>query len=109
MIHHIHSLRIILALLVVVMATMIGAGFSISAQAAKNKIDPPRVNEHRRIGIRIEEERTLRFKDKSRSKYANTLAKQYLETAKIVQKQGGDPRPLRAAAAHFLKEAKAVK
>ena len=110
MINYIHSPRTILSLLIVVITVTIGAGLSSSPHAAENGINqPPQVNEQKRFKIRIEEERTLRVKDRLHTKQANLLAIQYLETAKIVKKQGGDPQPLYAAAAYFRSQAEQAK
>lgn len=107
MINYIHSLRTTLALLIVAMTVTIGAGLSTSAHAAKNGINkPPQVNEQEKVKIRKDEERALRVRDGSHAKHADSLAKQYLQTAKIVKKQGGDPKPLYAAAAYFRNQAK---
>lgn len=107
MINYNHSLKTILALLIVVMTVTIGAGLSTSVHAAKNGISkPPQVNEQKKFKIRKEEEKALRVRDRLNAKHANLLAEQYLKTAKIVKQQGGDPKPLYAAAAHFRNQAK---
>ena len=88
MINYNHSLRTILALLIVVMTVTIGSGLSTSAHAAKNGINkPPQVNEQKKVKIRKEEEKALRVREKLHAKQADSLAKQYLQTAKIVRKQ----------------------
>ncbi len=110
MINYIHSLRTILALLIVVMTVTISAGHSTSVHAAKDEISKvPQVNEQRKFKIRKDEERALRVKDRLYTKQANSLANQYLQTAKIVKEQGGDPQPLYAAAAYFRSQAEQAK
>lgn len=107
MINYTHSLRTTFALLIVVMTVTMGAALSTSVYAAKNGISkPPQVNERKKFEIRKEEEKTLRVKHELNAKHANALAEQYLKTAEIVKKQGGDPKPLYAAAAHFRNQAK---
>jgi hypothetical protein len=88
------------------MTVTIGAGVPISAHAA-DKIDQAlSVDDQKKTKIRKEEERTLKLKDKTYNKQAKSLAKQYQETAKIVAKQGGDPKPLLDAAAYFQSQSK---
>ncbi len=127
--HYLHSLRTVLALLIVTMAMMIGTGMPISAHAAEGqKPDNPGNSEaapghnkdesEEQINkIRKEEERKLkkgkgiregREQGEDSSFYpqqAKSLAERLRESAAIVAQQGGNAQPLLEAAAYFDKEA----
>jgi hypothetical protein len=127
--HYIHSLRTVLALLIVTMATMIGIGMPISAQAAQGqKPDNPGKSdtapghntdegEEQINKIRKEEEQKLkkgkgiregREQGEENSFYpqqVKSLAERLRESASIVAQQGGNAQPLLDAAAYFDKEA----
>ena len=53
-----------------------------------------------------EEERNALKDDLTYKQRATSLAKQYETTAKLVASQGGDPKPLLAAAAYFASQSK---
>lgn len=103
MINYIYSMRIAIALLIVVMTVTIGAGIPISAHAADSI---GRVSDEKKIKIRKEEEKDLKLNDESYRNQAKSLAEEYRNTAEIVAKQGGDPKPLLAAAAYFENQSK---
>ncbi|SFI58496.1 hypothetical protein [Nitrosomonas sp. Nm34] len=127
--HYIHSLRTILALLIVATAIAIGTGVSISAHAAGGqKPDNPGKSdaapghnkdefEQQRNKIRKEEEHKLkkgkgiregREQGEENSNYpqqAKSMAERLRESAAIVAQQGGNAQPLLDAAAYFEKDA----
>lgn len=96
-----HSLWSTPTVLIVAVMVAIGAGVpTITAHAAgKAKVD-------KEVKVRKEEEQRLKKQDKLYSKHAKALADQYAETAKIVARNGGDPKPLQDATAYFDKESK---
>lgn len=106
MINYIYSLRIAIALLIVVMTVTIGAGIPISAHAADSIGRVTSADDERKIKIRKEEEKDLKLNDESFRNQAKSLAEEYRKTAEIVAKQGGDPKPLLAAAAYFESQSK---
>jgi hypothetical protein len=127
--HYIHSLRTVLALLIITIAMMIGTGLPISVHAAEGqKPDNPGKSEaapghnkdesEEQINkIRKEEEHKLkkgkgiregREQGEENSFYpqqAKSLAERLRESAAIVAQQGGNAQPLLDAAAYFDKEA----
>jgi hypothetical protein len=131
--HYIHSLRTVLALLILATAIAIGTGLPISAQAAAGqKPDNPGKSdaapghnkgedkdEELRRKIRKDEEQRLK-KGKGKHKQegqepgeefsfypqqAKSMAERFRESAAIVVQQGGDAQPLLDAAAYYDKEA----
>ncbi len=127
--HYIHSLKTVLALLIVAMAMMIGTGIPISAYAAAGQQPDNPGNsdaaaghnkdedEEQRNKIRKDEERRLKKgkgkeegqeqgqENLSYSQQAKSLAERLRESAAIVAQQGGNAQPLLDAAAYFDKEA----
>ncbi|SFM65679.1 hypothetical protein [Nitrosomonas communis] len=125
--HYIHSLKTILALLIVAVVMTIGTGMPKSAQAAQGqKPDIPgksdaapghNKDEEQRNKIRKEEEHKLkkgkgiregREQGEENSYYpqqAKSMAERLRESAAIVAQQGGNAQPLLDAAAYFDKEA----
>ncbi|SFL95059.1 hypothetical protein [Nitrosomonas communis] len=125
---YIHTLRTVLALLIVTIAMIIGTGMSISAQAApgqktdnsgKSNTAPENQGEaEEQINkIRKEEEQKLK-KGKGITEgreqgeenlfypqQAKSLAERLRESAAIVAQQGGNAQPLLDAAAYYDKEA----
>lgn len=58
------------------------------------------------IEIRKEEEQRFKKQDKFYAQQAKAQAEQYENMAKVVARNGGDPKPLLDAAAYFDKESK---
>lgn len=110
MMHYVHSLKGILSLVITVIIVSIGTGFPTSVKADAGGInqasDKASSNRAKKEKIRKEEENTLRLKDKSSAKRAKILAMQYEQSANVVARQGGDPKPLRDAAAYFRNQSK---
>ncbi len=127
--HYIHSLRTVLALLIVAIAMTISTGMPISAHAAAGqKTDNPGKSdaapghnkdedEEQRNKIRKDEEQRLKKgkgkeegqeqgqENLSYPQQAKSLAERLRESAAIVAQQGGNAQPLLDAAAYFDKEA----
>jgi hypothetical protein len=114
----IHSLRTVLALLIITMAVTIGAGSSISAHAATEKKPdqagrpdqtgrPDQIGRpvEKKVRIRKEIDLSLKKQEPLYPQQAISLAEQYRVTAEIVAQQGGDPKPLLEAAAYYGSEA----
>jgi hypothetical protein len=115
MMKRIHPARTILALLIVALAFAMGAATSPPARAdtgqtpelapAGEKADEIKQsdNEKHRKKIREENDRELKLREPLYPQQARSLAKHYKETAAIVARQGGNPRPLLDAASYFEK------
>lgn len=103
--HSIHSLKTILASLIVAMTVAIGAGLPISAHAATDTDKDKAKSEEKKVKIRKEDERNLKGKDPFYAQQAKALAEQYRETAAMVAQQGGNPQGLLKAAAYFQSQA----
>lgn len=117
MAQYIHPTRAIHAVLIVAAAVTIGAGAPRPAHAATEKA-PELVqagekanetlqqadNEKNRRRIRQENDRQLKMQESLYPGQAGSLAKRYKETAAIVTRQGGDPKPLLDAAAYFERQ-----
>ncbi|MEO8768308.1 MAG: hypothetical protein ABI363_08235 [Nitrosospira sp.] len=121
MVKCIHPARTILALLIVALTVVMGAATSWPAHAdadgtpglapAGEKADETKQadNERHRKKIREENDRELKLREPLYPQQARSLAKHYKETAAIVARQGGDPKPLLDAAAYFESQHKAFK
>jgi len=97
-----YSFWLVPVLLIAAIAiTLLGAGSSISAHAAKITL-----SDEKKSKIRKEEEHGLKKADKLYSRQAKALAQQYNTAAKLVAKQGGDPQPLLDAADYFKNQSK---
>ena len=96
-----HSLWFAPILLVVAVTVALGATASISAHATEISLA-----DEKKIKIRKKEEHGLKKQVRSYNQQAKVLAKQYKKTAKLVERQGGDPRPLLDAAAYFEGQSK---
>lgn len=117
MAQYIHPSRAILAVLIVATTVAIGAGTPGPAHAATEKA-PGLVqagekahetlqqadNEKDRRRIRQENDKQLKMQEPLYPRQAGSLAKRYKETAAIVTRQGGDPKPLLDAAAYFERQ-----
>lgn len=114
MIPRIHSTKAIVALLIVALAVTISVGTPGLAHAftdgapglaqAREKAyetAQPANNEKNRKKIRKEIDEKLKAREPLYPRQAESLAKQYKETAAIVARQGSDPKPLLEAAAYF--------
>ncbi|MGH8763334.1 MAG: hypothetical protein ACREUR_08905 [Nitrosospira sp.] len=117
MTQYIRPTRTIHAVLIVAVAVTIGAGAPGPAHAATEKV--PRLvqagekanetlqqadHEKDRRRIRQENDKQLKMQEPLYSRQAGSLAKRYKETAAIVTRQGGDPKPLLDAAAYFERQ-----
>jgi len=101
--------KILSTLLVSSIAITIGTGIPLSVHAGdkgEHSFKEKKENRSKHHKIRAQEEKSLRFKDKSHSKHVRSLIKQYEESAKIVASQGGDPAPLLAAANYYRNQSK---
>ena len=106
MINYIHSLKITFAMLIAIMTVTIGVGAPISARAADSIDHVVSVDAKKKKEIRKQEEKTLKPQNKSYRKQMKVQAREYERTAAIVAKQGGDPKPLLAAADYFRSQPK---
>lgn len=61
--------------------------------------------EQAKVKVRMEEENKLIKGDPTHKKHALAMAQHYAKSAKLVESQGGDPKPLLDAAAYFAKQA----
>ncbi len=95
-----HSLWSTTSLLIVSMAATGASAPTLAHAAIISQAD------QQKIEIRKEEEQRLKEQDTLSTNKAKALAKQYEETAKLVASQGGDPKPLLDAAAHFADQSK---
>lgn len=86
-------------------ATLLTIGMWVPLKAAYAETISP-AKEQAKIKVRMEEENKLIKTDPSHKKYAMAMAKHYANSAKLVARQGGDPKPLLDAAAYYAKQAK---
>ena len=110
MMNHFHSSRTILVSAVVAFSFAIGAGASGLAQAATDKVEDQvkRVDKEQRKKIREANDLKLKSRDPSFPEQSEARAKNFRETAEIVARQGGDPKPLLDAADYFEKQSELI-
>ena len=119
MIHRIHLTKTFLALLIVAMTVTTGAGaeelaYGVTQGAAELTLDKKRAdeslqqtnNEEIRKKLRKENDEKSKVREPLYPRQAGSLAKHYRETAAIVARQGGDPKPLLDASAYFESQSK---
>ena len=119
MIHRIHSTRTLLVLLIVAITVTTGAGaaelaYAVTKGAAELAPDKKRAdeilqqtnNEETRKKLRKENDEKSKVREPLYPQQAGSLAKDYRETAAIVARQGGDPKPLLEASAYFESQSK---
>jgi hypothetical protein len=90
------------ALMIAALTVTVSAVMPVSAHAAPQS----KADDQKKIKIRREEENRAKKEDRSYKRQVISLAKHYETTAKLVQKQGGDPKPLFDAAAYFTSQSK---
>ena len=90
-------------LLVIALSIFIVAGTPVTAQTASKKTDDAtqQASDEARKKIRKANDFKLKTGEPLFPKQAKSLAKGYKETAEIVARQGGDPKPILDAAAYF--------
>jgi len=110
MMNHFHSTRSVLVSAVVAFSFAIGAGASGLAQAAADKVEDQvkRVDKEHRKKIREANDLKLKSRDPSFPEQSEARAKNFRETAEIVARQGGDPKPLLDAADYFEKQSELI-
>ena len=110
MMNHFHSSRTVLVSAVVAFSFAIGAGASGLAQAATDKVEDQvkRVDKEQRKKIREANDLKLKSREPSFPEQAEARAKSFRQTAEIVARQGGDPKPLLDAADYFEKQSELI-
>jgi hypothetical protein len=90
-------------LLVIALSIFIVAGTPATAQTASKNTDDAaqQASDEARKKIRKANDFKLKTGEPLFPKQAKSLAKGYKETAEIVARQGGDPKPILDAAAYF--------
>ena len=103
MVSYIRSIRAFPILLAVTFSIFIITGAPVPANAALEKADDAtqQVSDEARKKIRKANDFKLKTGEPLFPKQAKSLAKGYKETAEIVARQGGDPKPILDAAAYF--------
>jgi hypothetical protein len=98
--HRFSAFRI---LLVIALSIFIVAGTPVAAQTTSKKTDDAtqQASDEARKRIRKANDFKLKTGEPLFPKQAKSLAKGYKETADIVARQGGDPKPILDAAAYF--------
>lgn len=117
--HCIPSTGAILALLIVAVTVTVDAGASELAYAApvgaaRSSLDKEKAgailhqadDEMTRKKVRKENDEKSKAREPLYSRQAGSLAKHYRETAAMVARQGGDPKPLLDATAYFESQSK---
>jgi hypothetical protein len=89
------------ALKIAFVSAMLSVGIPIPVSAA-DQFEAAQVE----IEVRNVEENRLQEQSKAYDKQASTLADRYAMMAKLVAKQGGDPKPLLDAASYFTNQSK---
>lgn len=97
-------------LLVIALSIFIVTGTSLAAQTASKKTDDAtrQAYDDARKKIRKANDFKLKTGEPLFSKQAKSLAKGYKETAEIIARQGGDPKPILDAAAYFESQSELV-
>ena len=110
MMNYFHSTRTVLVSAVVAFSFAIGAGAPGLAQAAADKVEDQvkRVDKEHRKKIREANDLKLKSREPSFPEQADARAKNFRETAEIVARQGGDPKPLLDAADYFEKQSELI-
>jgi hypothetical protein len=109
MTNYFHSTRTVLVSAVVAFSFAIGAGAPGLAQATDKVEDQvKRVDKEHRKKIREANDLKLKSREPSFPEQAGARAKNFRETAEIVARQGGDPKPLLDAADYFEKQSELI-
>jgi len=108
MMNYFHSTRTVLVAAVVAFSFAIGAGAPGLAQADKVEDQVKRVDKEHRKKIREANDLKLKSRDPSFPEQSEARAKNFRETAEIVARQGGDPKPLLDAADYFEKQSELI-
>jgi hypothetical protein len=108
MMNYFHSTRTVLVSAVVAFSFAIGAGAPGLAQADKVEDQVKRVDKEHRKKIREANDLKLKSRDPSFPEQSEARAKNFRETAEIVARQGGDPKPLLDAADYFEKQSELI-
>jgi hypothetical protein len=105
--HHFSAFRI---LLVIALSIFIVGGTPAAAQAASKKTDDTtqQASDEARKKIRKANDFKLKTGEPLFPKQAKALAKGYRETAEIIARQGGNPKPILDAAAYFESQSELV-
>ena len=107
--NYFHSTRAVLVSAVVAFSFAIGAGAPGLAQADKVEDQVKRVDKEHRKKIREANDLKFKAREPGFPEQAEARAKNFRETAEIVARQGGDPKPLLDAADHFEKQSELIK
>jgi len=86
-------------------AAMLAIGMCMPINAAYADTTNSLANEQAKMKVRMEEEHKLMKKDSTYKKHNLAMAQHYADSAKLVERQGGDPKPLLDAADYFAKQA----
>ena len=108
MMNYFHSTRTVLVSAVVAFSFAIGAGAPGLAQADTVEDQVKRVDKEHRKKIREANDLKLKSRDPSFPEQSEARAKNFRETAEIVARQGGDPKPLLDAADYFEKQSELI-
>lgn len=95
---------------VIALSIFMVTGTPVAAQAASKKTDDAiqQTSDEVRKKIRKANDFKLKTGDPLFPKQAKSLAKGYKETAEIIARQGGDPKPILDAAAYFEDQSELV-
>jgi hypothetical protein len=110
MVSYIRSIRAFPILLAVAFSIFIIAGAPVPANAALEKADDAtqQGSDEARKKIRKANDFKLKTGEPLFPKQAKALAKGYRETAEIIARQGGDPKPILDASAYFESQSELV-
>ena len=108
MMNYFHSTRTVLVSAVVAFSFAIGAGAPGLAQADKVEDQVKRVDKEHRKKIREANDLKLKSREPAFPEQAEARAKSFRQTAEIVARQGGDPKPLLDAADYFEKQSELI-
>ena len=109
--YFVHSTRTIPGMLIAAIAITIGVGAALPAYAAAEQVNDKSQqarDENERKKIQEANDLKLKAQEPLYAEQAKFLAEQYKETAQIVARQGGNPRPLLDAAAHFESQSEVI-
>jgi hypothetical protein len=108
--YRMHPLRLLPVLLIATFSVAFNASVPANAQATLGRANEIAQQDDGESGKKIRKitDLNLKAREPSFREQAKSLARGYRETAEIVARQGGDPKPILDAAAYFERQTEAT-